>query len=50
MENRVLAMKWWSELSLNDKEVLMKGKFEDRKPQSLTGREIEFLWEIHGYF
>lgn len=50
MENRVLAMKWWSGLSFTEKQKLMKGELEDREPKSLTGREIEILWESRGYF
>jgi len=42
---RELAMQWWNETDWTDKGFLMEGEFKHRHPQSLTGREIQILYE-----
>lgn len=45
MDSRVKAMKWWEELSFNKKlQLTTDFSYFDRHPDSLTGREIEILY------
>lgn len=39
------AMSWWNETDWTEKGHLMEGEFKHRHPQSLTGREIQKLYE-----
>lgn len=41
---RTMSMDYWYSLSDSDKNNLMQGDFEGRKPKSLTGREIEIIY------
>ena len=45
MTNRTIAMKWWNDMSHSEKGLYMEGEFKHRHPQSLTGREIEKLYD-----
>lgn len=38
-------MKWWNDMSHSEKGFYMEGEFKHRHPQSLTGREIEMLFD-----
>ena len=49
MNNRILAIKWFKNLTYSEQEALMIGEFEDKSPNTLTGREIEALWIIEVY-
>jgi hypothetical protein len=42
---RELAMQWWNDMCWTDQGLLMEGEFKHRHPQSLTGREIQGLYE-----
>lgn len=42
--NRMIAMRWWSSLTEAQKQTVVNTYFENRRFNSLTGREIE---EIH---
>jgi hypothetical protein len=48
--HREIAMKWWLQLSPDEQKVHLKYCAEfivggsDRKPEDLTGREIEFIY------
>ncbi len=52
VEKRKLAMEWWNKLLYIQKfEALVKGKekilgYPDRDIASLTGREIEMLYDL----
>jgi hypothetical protein len=50
MYNRQTAMEWWNNLSFEDKfyQVIpwLNQNITDRHPDSLTGREIELLYNI----
>ena len=43
MEDRLISMNWWNQLSWSEKCELMKNDFFNRNPDSLTGREIEII-------
>ncbi len=45
MKNREEAMQWWNNLKHSEKGLYMEGDFKHRHPQSLTGREIEILYD-----
>lgn len=45
METRKIAMEWWNNMSHSEKGLYMDGNFKHRHPQSLTGREIEILFD-----
>jgi len=44
MSARVDAMIWWRAMSANAKIVYTKLHFPGREPESLTGREIEIIY------
>lgn len=45
MTKRKEAIKWWNDMSHSEKGLYMEGEFKHRHPQSLTGREIETLYD-----
>lgn len=52
--DRIKAMAWWNDLDVYSKEFYMKlygtELVKSRKPESLTGREIENLWQVNQEF
>lgn len=42
---RISALSWWDKLDTNVKIELCKQYFDDRLLYSLTGREIQIIWE-----
>ena len=44
MESRINAMKWWNKLPKSKRQVLCEFEFGDRGFNSLTGREIEIIY------
>ena len=44
--DRVLAMEWWNKHYLSLKEYYCLKYYSERKWQSLTGREIEYIWKM----
>jgi len=44
IDNRMKAMKWWNNLSLEKKYNKMRIVFKDRHPDTLTDREIAGLY------
>jgi len=45
--NRREAMQWWNELLFKDKVDFTSNTFPDRLVATLTGREIQILYDIN---
>lgn len=45
LPNRYIAILWWKKLPINTRFELCKQYFEDRHIYTLTGREIQIIWE-----
>jgi len=44
-EKRIASLSWWNKLDTDVKVELCKQYFDDRVLYSLTGREIQIIWE-----